>query len=435
MSAGSALAPAAAQGGRQVLGFWSLLALGINGIVGVGIFFAPAELARLVPGPASALAFVLTALLLLPVAWSYGRLGSAYREDGGPYVWAREAVGPRFAFGVGFVAYASAVLSTAAVVSGLGLYLAPVLGAESPLGRTLFRVGAALLFSGLALCGLRPSAWIWSALTLLKLLPLLLLALLGALAFAQPAQVAPSPPTFTPGDLARAALLAVFPLQGFEIVPVPAGEVRGGPRTVLLATLLALGFSALLYVLLQLACVSAVPDLAEAGAPLVAAGSYYTHGVGTAWFAAGTNISAIGIAFGMFAMTPRYLAALGTEAQLGPALARERRGVPVLALGVTTGCVALLVSSSSLERLFVLSSLAVLTQYAVAALCLLRLARRRTGGLGLVDEWLAPLTLVSIAALAHAAKAVELAILAGLLLLGFGLHALRHALASRRAAR
>jgi APA family basic amino acid/polyamine antiporter len=432
VSSGSALAPA--QRGRQVLGFWSLLALGINGIVGVGIFFAPAELARLVPGSASALAFALTALLLLPVAWSYGRLGSAYPEDGGPYVWAREALGQRFAFGVGFVAYASAVLSTAAVVSGLGLYLAPVLGAESPLERMLFRVGAALLFSGLALCGLRPSAWIWSALTLVKLLPLLLLALLGALAFAAPAQVEPLP-AFAPGDLARAALLAVFPLQGFEIVPVPAGEVRGGPRTVLLATLLALGFSALLYVLLQLACVRAMPNLAEIAAPVVAAGSHYTHGAGTAWFAAGTNLSAIGIAFGMFAMTPRYLAALGTEAQLGPALARERRGVPVLALGVTTACVALLVSSSSLERLFVLSSLAVLTQYAVTALCLLRLARRRTRGLGLIDEWLAPLTLVSIAALAHAAKAVELAILAGLLLLGFGLQALRHALASRKAAR
>ena len=32
------------------LGFASLLALGINGIVGVGIFFAPREVATAVPG-------------------------------------------------------------------------------------------------------------------------------------------------------------------------------------------------------------------------------------------------------------------------------------------------------------------------------------------------------------------------------------------------
>ena len=33
----------------ESLGFGSLLALGINGIVGVGIFFAPSEVGALVP--------------------------------------------------------------------------------------------------------------------------------------------------------------------------------------------------------------------------------------------------------------------------------------------------------------------------------------------------------------------------------------------------
>jgi amino acid transporter len=34
------------QPAKRVLGFWSLWTLGINGIVGVGIFFAPSELSR-----------------------------------------------------------------------------------------------------------------------------------------------------------------------------------------------------------------------------------------------------------------------------------------------------------------------------------------------------------------------------------------------------
>ena len=59
-----------AEPGRRVLGFGSLLTLGINGIVGVGIFLAPAALAKAVPGAASALAFVVTTGLLLPVAWT-----------------------------------------------------------------------------------------------------------------------------------------------------------------------------------------------------------------------------------------------------------------------------------------------------------------------------------------------------------------------------
>ena len=418
--------------GARVLGFWSLLALGINGIVGVGIFFAPAELAQLVPGTASSWAFVLTALLLLPVAWTYGRLGSAFAEDGGPYVWAREALGERFAFAVGVVAYASALLSTSAVVSGLGQYLAPALGVSSSAGRSAFQVVAALTFCSVALLGLRLSSWVWSCLTLAKLVPLLLLAVLGAFDFAGPGASVAAP---TVDGLARAALLAVFPLQGFEIVPVPAAEVRGGRRTVLAATLLSLGVGALLYVLLQLACARALPRLAEASAPIVEAGTHYTGGRLTALFAAGTNVSAIGIAFGMFAMTPRYLSALGTKALLGTALSREARGVPFVALLVTTACVLVLVSSSGLSSLFVLSSLAVLLQYAVSAVALFRLSLRRERGLSRLDQWLAPLTLLSIGALAQAAKLAELAILLGILLAGFALLAARRMLASGRRAR
>jgi len=420
---------AASQPTSRVLGFWSLLTLGINGIVGVGIFLAPGPLARAVPGPASALAFVLTGLLLLPVAWTYGRLGSAYPQDGGPYVWARVALGERFAFGVGFVAFASAVLSTAAVVSGLGQFLAPELGFASAWSRWLFQIGAAGVFSSVTLLGLRLSAGVWSALTLLKLLPLAVLAWAGASQLLVHAHGVPAS-GFGAG-LGRAALLAVFPLQGFEIVPVPGGEVRGGRRTVLLATLLSLGFAVVLYALLQLACVYALPDLADASAPVVEAGAHYTHGVGRGLFAAGANISAVGIAFGMFAMTPRYLAALGTEALLGAELARERRGVPIRALLVTTVAVLLLVSSSTLSSLFVLSSLAVLLQYAVSAAALFQLATRRERGLGRFDRALAPLTLLAIAVLAQAALAAELLTLTAILLAGFLLLWVRRTLASR----
>lgn len=418
---------------RRVLGFWSLLALGVNGIVGVGIFFAPRELAQLQPGPASALAFLVTASLLLPVAWSYGRLGSAYREDGGPYVWAREAFGTRVAFAVGFIAYVSALLSTAAVVSGLGQYLAPDLGFVSPLGRRAFQLLTALLLTGITLLGLRLSAWVWSGLTLLKLLPLLVLA---ASAFGELPRLTSLSASESPGDgLWRAALIAVFPMQGFEIVPVPAGEAGGRERNVWLATLGSLGFSALLYVLLQLACVARLPALAASDAPIVDAGAQLHGGALGPLFGAGASVSAIGIAFGMFAMTPRYLAALGTESLLGAELARERRGVPTLAVLITTAAVVCLTTVSSLSRLFVLSSLAVLLQYAVSAVSLFRLALRRQRGLGRIDRLLAPLTLLSILILLRSAQLVELAILSGILVSGWLLLGLRRRLAKAADAR
>jgi basic amino acid/polyamine antiporter, APA family len=102
---------------------------------------------------------------------------------------------------------------------------------------------------------------------------------------------------------------------------------------------------------------------------------------------------------------------------------------------VTTLAVLVLVSSSTLSGLFVLSSLAVLLQYAVSAASLFRLASRGERGLGMLDRLLAPCTLLAILALAQAAEAVEILTLCGILAAGFLLLRLRHALASRQGAR
>src|SRR5581483_6059613 len=108
------------------LGPLSLLALGINGIVGVGIFFAPAEVAAELPGVAGVWVYFATAAAMLPIACGFAALGSRFDVDGGPYVWARAAFGVRFAFFVGWVTYVSSLLSVAAVVSGLAHHAAPI---------------------------------------------------------------------------------------------------------------------------------------------------------------------------------------------------------------------------------------------------------------------------------------------------------------------
>jgi amino acid transporter len=69
--------------------------------------------------------------------------------------------------------------------------------------------------------------------------------------------------------VAAAALTVVFACQGFEIVPVIAGQVRTSARAVPFATVGSLALSVALYVLLVLACVSALPELASSQAPLV----------------------------------------------------------------------------------------------------------------------------------------------------------------------
>ncbi|HEY0468253.1 MAG TPA: APC family permease [Polyangiaceae bacterium] len=395
---------------RRALGLWSLLALGVNGIVGVGIFFTPHLVARLVPGTPGVWAYALTLLALLPVAMTYARLGSRFDRDGGPYVWACAAFGPGAGFVVGFAAYASAVLSTSAVLAGLGEYTAPLLGFGAH--KQGFSLLVALLFALVVAAGLKPSAWLWSSLTVLKLLPLLLLVavfLLGARhepALAPPAEAV---------SWSRAVLLIVFSMQGFEIVPVPGSHVRSAKRAIPIATIGSLVLCGGLYMLLHWACLRSLGNLGSTEAPLVAAAGAL-GGVRLAQFvSAGTNISAIGIAFGMLAMTPRYLAALEADAaNVALSDLESRQQVPRRALWVTLVLVVILLSWGALSRLFVLSSVAVLFQYSVSVLSLGWLSLKRVHGLSPRDALSAPLALVALVAVARAVERAELLVMSGI---------------------
>ena len=401
------------------LGLPSLLALGINGIVGVGIFFAPAEVAALVPGTTGVMVYVVTAAALLPIAATYATLGGRFDEDGGPYVWARAAFGPNAAFFVGWIAYVSALFSTSTVVSGLARFAGPSVGLSGPTGSRVFVVLCVCTLSAIVATGLRPSAIVWNVVTLVKLTPLLLLAGVSiAVASSLPAATEPSTPATVEG-FGRAALVVVFATQGFEIVPVPAGKARRPSLAVPLATVGSLLAAVGLYVVLHLGCVRALPDLSKSAAPLADAAGVYGGSSFSALVALGTNISALGICFGMFAMTPRYLLALGRDDGLGAWVGRETKtGVPRRALWVTAAIVMVFVLSGRLDELFVLSSVTVLTQYAVAAAALGVLSWKRHRGLRRIHWWPAPLALGAIVLIGRAAKWSELVVAAGVLAVG-----------------
>jgi amino acid transporter len=391
--------------------------LGINGIIGVGIFFVPSRLADLVPGQAGINVYAVTALLLFPVACVYGILGGRFSEDGGPYVWARAAFGDTVGFFVGWIAWVSALFSLSAVIAGFSTHAGVSLGVAGELPRRLFGVGCAVLLAAIAGTGLRPSAWVWNGITLLKLLPLLVLILLFAASPAKTPAEDHGPIELV--DLWRGALLLVFAFQGFEIVSVPAGHARSGRWTVPAATVGSLLIAAAIYLFLHAACVRALPDLARSATPLVDSGAVYAGPSAAFWISVGTNISALGIAFGMFAMTPRYLATLGRTGGLGQWILREdSRGVPQRALWITAGTLLIPLFLGSVAELFVLSSVAVLVQYGVSAAALVVLALKQQNGIQRWQLWPAPLAIGACVLVARAARPRELLVAFGMLAVG-----------------
>ncbi len=409
--------PAAATDTRA-LGLVSLLALGINGIVGVGIFFTPTEVAGLVPGMAGVGVYAATALALAPIAIIYATLGGHFDQDGGPYVWARAAFGPTPAYLVGWIAYASALFSAATVVAGIAKFGGPSLGFVSLNEQRLFAALVVVGLASIASTGLKPSAIAWTAVTVLKLVPLVLLAGLGialSSAVTPPSMAA----AFTVEDFGRAVLIAVFATQGFEVVPLPAGNARGSSRSVPVATVGSLGLAVSLYVVLHAVCVRALPELSKSDAPLVDAARVYGGDWAAGLVAVGTNVSALGIAFGMFAMSPRYLFALNGADALGDWVGVEdKRRVPQRALWLTATLALGISVSGKLTELFVLSSLAVLAQFVMSTAALVALAWRREHGLRRSHLWPTPLALIAIGGVAISAQAIEAAIWGGVLMLG-----------------
>jgi amino acid transporter len=387
---------------RPVLGPVALFSLGVNGIVGVGIFVAPPTVAAAIPGARGALAYLAVALACLPIALTYARLARAMPADGGPVLYATHAFGARIARAIGVLIWVSALFSTAAVTRALADLAA----------RTIERPGLAPWFAGAIVAilvlvnarGLRLSAYAWTVLTALKLAPLILIAALGAIATARTGAAPPAD-----GSLGRALLAILFALQGFEIVALPAGQARDAERTVPRATVAALVAAGALYAAIHLGCARALPDLAHEGTPIVSAAATLGGRALSRGVSIGVAASILGIVVGMHAMTPRYLTAF-----TGPSAAV----VDLRAILVSAAIVAPLAVLGSLPGLVDLSSAAVLTQYAATAVALLVLAARRREGLSPRDLWPAPLALVVVVVLLLQVKASELGVAIGVAILG-----------------
>jgi amino acid transporter len=376
-----------------------MIALGLNGVIGVGIFFIPATVAAHLPGPIGALSFAATALVCLPVALAFSRLGTRFSQDGGPYVFASHAFGSLSSFAVGWLAYVSSIFSSAAVIRGLAQALVPsarFAHAPVPMVSMVASIIVLALFC-LVSTGLRVTATAWSVITVAKIVPLLALVC-APLIFTLPltsSQTVVHAAPLSMSEFARAAIVVLFSLQGFEVVAVPAGHVKRR-WSIPVATLVSLLGAAALYVCIQLVCVRAVPALAQSNSPIADAAFAYGGATFSRLLQLGTSVSAAGICLGMMAMSPRYLSTLGQKDGLGPWVGEtSSRGVPQRALLITAAAILLLVQFGSLDELFALSSIAVLSQYAATAVALIVLAKRRFGGLRRGDIVIGVLALLS----------------------------------------
>lgn len=348
-----------------------VLAIGVNAIVGSGVFSLPDDMRR-VMGAYSPLAFVFCAILLIPVAACFAELAGRTDETGGPYVYAARAFGPRAGFVIGWSCWLNAFLSWAANTT----LFVELVGAESKVAAKLVAIGVVVVLGAINYVGVKPGALLVKLVVAGKLAAIGCFILAGIFAFDR-ARFGGALPHGAAG-VGSGIYLALFPLQGFEVVPVPAGETKDPRRAVPLGILGSLALSAVLFVIVQTILVGAYPDLEkESVTPLVDAARWISPRLGNIVFI-GSLVSIGGFTAGSALGSPRYAYAIAKEGQLPAALARihARFGTPHIAILATTAVTAVLAAAFDYRSLVGFSNVTVVFQYAATCLAVPLLRRK-----------------------------------------------------------
>jgi amino acid transporter len=343
---------------RRRLGLFDVLCIGVNATVGSGVFALPDDMQRAMGGW-SPLAYLLCAVLLLPVALSFAELSGHFDESGGAYVYARSAFGNRVGFVVGWYCWAATFVSWAANTT----LLVDLLGLHAYPWNKLVASAVILALGAINYVGVKPGAWVVN---------LVVIGKLGAIACFVAAALFALDPSRLGGPLPQGlagvgtgVYLALFPLQGFEVTPVVAGETANPRRNVPIGTMGTLLLSALLFIVVQAALVATYPALsAESQTPLADAAKHLGRRVGLIVLV-GSFVSIGGFTAGSALGSPRYAEAIASHGLLPRALAKvhPRWSTPHVAIVVTTVISAVLAFFFDYRRLVGMANVTVVIQY------------------------------------------------------------------------
>lgn len=364
---------------KRTLGLFDVVCIGLNAIVGSGVFALPDDLYRAL-GVWSPLAFVLCAVGLAPVALCYAEAAGRVDRTGGPYLYASEAFGPRVGFVVGWMCFANSLFSFAAVASAAAAYLGRLVPAlADPAVLKIAGVLMIVAFATLNYFGARPGAAAIDLFTVAKF-SVLVIMIVALLPHASPSNVDAAASSALPpiGAISAATFMAVFAAQGFEVVPVPAGETQAAKRNVPVAIIASLVASSILYIIVQSTLALAYPKLGnETSTPLADAALYIAPWLG-ALVTFGGLVSTLGFVSGSALGTPRYLFAAAEDGHLPRALSKlhPRFDSPHVATIATSVLAIGLLIPFDYRSLIGMSNVAVAVQYIATCLALIPLRKR-----------------------------------------------------------
>jgi len=365
----------------RAVGFWGLVAMCINAVVGSGVFLLPTESYRLL-GPFSLWAPLLFAVPVFILVLCFAEAASHFTEPGGAYLYAKTAFGDFVGFETGWMNWMARLTSLASLSNGFVVSLAlffPRL--EHGAARATVIVGSMVILGAIHFVGVRYGAASIYVFTLGKLIPLVGFIVISLVAFKLnpiPASLH-LPPAGT--DWNAAALFMLFAYAGFENLGVPAGEYKNPRRDLPRALLAGILAIAAIYVLAQLGAMASISNLTETKTPIASAAAAIVGPIGAWIVTLGALLSMAGTNSGTVLEGSRMLYALSLDR---PRLAKisyvhPRFRTPTVAILIHVVAATALALSSSFAQLALLSAVARLATYLFTCAAVPRLRKLNEG--------------------------------------------------------
>jgi len=364
---------------KRTLSLSMMILYGLGTTIGAGIYALVGEIAG-VAGYYAPLSFLIASLIAGFTAMSFAELSSRYPFAAGAAMYVKQGFSSkRLSTLVGLLVILSGMVSAGAMINGFVGYLHEFIAIERPAAIVM----VTLVLGGIAAWGIAESVTVAAVITVVEIGGLLLVIAAGHSGLAS---LPERWPELVPGadivawtGIGAGALLAFYAFIGFEDMVDVAEEVKEVQRNLPAAILWTLGITTLLYLLLMVVAILALPpaDLAGSEAPL--ARIYETHTGKEA-----TVVSVIGMvailngALIQLIMASRVFYGLGSRGQLPELLAvvHPRTRTPLFATFLAVSVVLVLALIGRLATLAATTTLIMLSIFALVNLALWRIKRR-----------------------------------------------------------
>ncbi len=356
------MSPAGHPGFRRELGLLDSVVVVAGGIVGVGIFANPSNVARVVHDPVLILlVWALGGGVALVGAFVWAELASRYPHVGGQYVYLQRAYPPV----VGFL-YGVALLfiinggSLAAVSILFATYVDQSFVTLGPSGVRLAAAAALLTLTAVNVVGVRAGAWTNNALMAAKLAGMIALVAMALTHGAAPASdFNPSPAIVMHGASLQMVLTALVPILfaygGWQSCANIAAEIKDPARNLARANVLGVIVVVALYLSLNTAYLWVLTPSQVAASPALAAdvARAVAGAAGAHFVALLIVVSSLGFLAVVILTGPRLYYAMAVDGLLFDRAGRlhPRFQTPVFALWFQAAVSVVLLTTNTYDQL------------------------------------------------------------------------------------